>query len=104
MAGFHCAAGWAMQRIDFLIYATGGWAWNRRQGRGKLHSVRRCSRNLGDRTRDTLLVATIGGGLEYAFWDHMSLGVEARYTRYGSHTFNGGTLAVRALLPSSSRP
>jgi outer membrane immunogenic protein len=42
----------------------------------------------------TLLGATVGGGLEYAFTNNWSAGIEGRYSFYGSQTFNGGTVAA----------
>src|SRR5262249_61212014 len=42
----------------------------------------------------TLVGATAGLGLEYAFSNNWSLGVEGRYSWYGTHTYNAGTLAT----------
>jgi outer membrane immunogenic protein len=42
----------------------------------------------------TLFGATLGGGLEYAFTNNWSVGVEGRYTWYGTQTFNGGQVAA----------
>jgi outer membrane immunogenic protein len=42
----------------------------------------------------TLFGATVGGGLEHAFTNNWSFGVEARYSCYGTQTFNAGTLAT----------
>jgi outer membrane immunogenic protein len=42
----------------------------------------------------TLVGATFGGGLEHAFTNNWSLGVEGRYSWYGTQTFNGGTVAA----------
>jgi outer membrane immunogenic protein len=41
----------------------------------------------------TLLGATFGGGFEHAFSNNWSFGVEARYSWYGTHSFNGGVVA-----------
>ncbi len=42
----------------------------------------------------TLVGATLGGGVEHAFTNNWSFGVEGRYSWYGSHTFNSGLLAA----------
>ena len=49
----------------------------------------------------TLAGPTVGGGLEYAFWQNLSLGVEGRYTWYGERTFSGGSLGVVS-VPNSA--
>jgi outer membrane immunogenic protein len=49
----------------------------------------------------TLAGPTIGGGFEYAFSRNLSFGLEGRYTWYGSHTFNSGTVAAIALTPTT---
>ncbi len=45
----------------------------------------------------TLVGGTVGAGLEYAMTNNLSLGVEGRYTWYGSQDFNAGPLAVAAI-------
>jgi outer membrane immunogenic protein len=42
----------------------------------------------------TLFGWTVGGGLEYAFTNNFSAGVEGRYTWYGTQTYNGGLVAT----------
>jgi outer membrane immunogenic protein len=77
--------GYAWDRV--LLYATGGVAWT--QAKGSVSLV-----GIGTFTDDTTVTGgTVGGGLEYAFTNNLSLGVEGRWTFYGDHTFNGGTLA-----------
>ena len=44
--------------------------------------------------RQTLVGGTIGAGLEYGITRNVSLGVEGRYTSYGSKTADLGSLAV----------
>ena len=39
---------------------------------------------------------TVGGGLEYAFTNNFSFGVEGRYSWYGTHNYSGGLLATVA--------
>jgi outer membrane immunogenic protein len=83
--------GYAWDRL--LIYATGGVAWTDVKAQAYFIPFEGAPATSAT-SRATLTGGTIGGGLEYAVWDHVSLGVEARYTRYGSHTFDGGTLAL----------
>lgn len=45
----------------------------------------------------TLFGATVGGGIEYAITNNWSAGVEARYSWYGTQTFDGGTFAAFAV-------
>jgi outer membrane immunogenic protein len=42
----------------------------------------------------TLVGWTVGGGLEYAVTNNWIVGVEGRYSNYGTNTFNGGLLAT----------
>jgi outer membrane immunogenic protein len=42
----------------------------------------------------TLFGATLGAGIEYALSNNWSVGVEGRYSWYGTHTFSGGTVAA----------
>jgi outer membrane immunogenic protein len=74
-----------------LLYATGGVAFTQLKGSVALVG-------LGTVTDDqTLVGGTVGGGLEYAITNNLSLGVEGRYTWYGDQTFNGGTLLGTAV-------
>jgi outer membrane immunogenic protein len=78
--------GYAWDRV--LLYGTGGVAFTQLKGSVSLVG-------LGTVTDDTTVVGgTVGGGLEYAVTNNLSLGVEGRYTWYGDQTFNGGTLAA----------
>jgi outer membrane immunogenic protein len=80
--------GYAFDRV--LIYATGGAAWT--QVKGTVNLV-----GLGSFTNDdTVTGGTVGGGIEWAVWNQVSLGIEGRYTFYGSQTFTGvlGGVAV----------
>jgi outer membrane immunogenic protein len=83
--------GYALDRL--LIYATGGVAWTDVTAGANFIPFGGAPATAGT-DRAILTGGTIGGGLEFALWDHVSLGVEARYTRYASHTFDGGTLAL----------
>lgn len=44
--------------------------------------------------RKTIFGGTFGGGIEYAFSNNWSAGVEARYSWYGNQTFNTGLMTV----------
>ena len=52
--------------------------------------------------RKTLLGATVGAGVEYAFTPNWSLGVEGRYSWYGTHTFNTGVVAASAVVGAAA--
>jgi outer membrane immunogenic protein len=83
--------GYAVDRL--LVYATGGAAWTGvKAGANFVPFGGDPATSATDRA--ILTGGTIGGGFEYAFWNNVSVGVEARYTRYESHTFNGGTVAL----------
>ena len=84
-ASFRGRIGYAMDRV--LLYATGGIAFTNVKGTASLVGI-------GTFTDDTTRTGgTIGGGLEWAVWNNISLGVEGRYTWYGHEDFNGGTIA-----------
>ena len=83
--------GYAVDRL--LVYATGGAAWTGVKAGAFFIPFEGAPATSGT-DHATFTGGTIGGGFEYAFWNHMSLGVEARYTRYGSQTFKGGTVAL----------
>src|SRR5262252_9334706 len=46
---------------------------------------------------DRVLLYAVGGGIEWAVWNNISLGVEGRWTFYGDNDFNGGTLVGNVL-------
>ena len=46
----------------------------------------------------TLTGGTVGAGVEYAFTNNFTVGVEGRYTWYGNERFNAGPLAVAAVV------
>jgi len=54
--------------------------------------------------RDTRLGWTLGGGVEWAIFDHVSVGVEYRHTDLGQQTFNLGTTDVSVKVPTISAP
>ncbi len=73
--------GYAFDRI--LLYATGGVAWTQRKATVSLVGIGTFTND------DTVTGGTVGGGLEYAFTNNISLGVEGRWTFYGDQTFSG---------------
>jgi len=48
----------------------------------------------------TLTGGTVGGGIEYAIVKNWTIGLEGRYTWYGSATYNGGSVAAIAGSPT----
>jgi len=71
--------GYAWDRT--LLYATGGVAFA--QAKGTVGLV-----GIGTFTNDdTVVGGTVGGGLEYAFTNNVSLGIEGRYSFYGDQNF-----------------
>jgi len=81
--------GYAFDRV--LLYATGGVAFTQLKGSAALVG-------LGVVTDDqTIVGGTVGGGIEWAVWNNISLGVEGRWTFYGDNDFNGGTLVGNVL-------
>ena len=89
--------GWAWDR--FLIYGTGGIGFTSVDFTSNwIPTVAGGFAFPGTFVddRQTLAGPTVGAGFEYAFWNNVSLGVEGRYTWYGSHTFNNGAVAAIA--------
>src|SRR5712691_3217761 len=93
--------GYAWDR--FLLYVTGGAAWTDVTVGANFIPV-----TIGGvafpgtvaTDRQTLTGATVGGGLEYAITNNVSLGIEGRYTWYDTHNFNTGALATIGLPPA----
>ena len=50
----------------------------------------------------TLFGPTAGLGVEYAFTNNWSFGVEGRYTWYGTQSFNAGAIASAAIGPAAA--
>ena len=89
--------GYAWDR--WMIYATGGAAWTQVQAAANFIAITSGGFAFpADVITDTKtrVGATVGGGLEYAFTDNWSFGVEGRYTWYGTQGFSGGSLATIA--------
>ncbi len=73
-----------------LWYATGGVAWTRESFAGDATFVfpgETIALNIVPVSK-TVVGATAGGGLEYAVTDQLTLGLEGRYTWYGSQHFD----------------
>jgi outer membrane immunogenic protein len=77
--------GYAIDRV--LLYATGGVAFTQAKVGSNLVGI-------GSVTDDqTVVGGTVGGGVEWAVWNNISLGVEGRFNFYGDQNFNVGTVA-----------
>jgi outer membrane immunogenic protein len=73
--------GYAWDRV--LLYATGGVAWAQRKNTVSLVGI-------GVATNDDVVTGgTVGGGLEYAIWNNVSIGVEGRWSFYGDQNITG---------------
>jgi outer membrane immunogenic protein len=73
--------GYTWDRV--LLYATGGAAFTQLN----------VGTNIGAglvSDDQTIVGGTVGGGIEYAVTNNISLGVEGRWTFYGDNNFNGG--------------
>jgi len=73
--------GYSWDRL--LIYATGGVAFAQRKVTVNLVGLATATND------DTLTGGTVGGGLEYAIWNNVSIGVEGRWSFYGDQTITG---------------
>jgi len=73
--------GYAVDRL--LIYATGGVAFTQKKATVTLVGL---GAGVND---DTIVGGTVGGGLEYAIWNNVSVGVEGRWSFYGDQTVTG---------------
>lgn len=82
--------GYAWDRT--LLYGMGGISWTR-------VTVGTNSVSAGGSFTDSVTFAgfTTGGGLEYALTTNLSVGVEGRYTWYGSDSYMGGPLLTQTL-------
>ena len=101
----------------FLVYATGGVAWagvtaeafyapgsvatpgaggGTGIGPGTGAGIAVATPGAFASDRHTLVGATIGGGVEFALTDSVSLGVEYRYSDFGHETFNLGAVPFPA--------
>jgi outer membrane immunogenic protein len=83
--------GYAWDR--YLLYATGGLALTGVTVGANFITFAGAPGTSGSDSA-VLVGGTLGAGLEYALWNNVSLGIEGRYTWYGTHNFNGGTVAL----------
>jgi outer membrane immunogenic protein len=90
--------GYAWDR--WLVYATGGVGFTSVRVGSNFIPVTTFPPTFATDSQ-TFAGPTVGAGIEYAFWQNVSLGVEARYTWYGSHTFNSGSVAAIAVTPTT---
>ncbi len=95
--------GYAWDRV--LLYATGGVAFTDVQATSNWLSTTVGVNppivfpgTLASQTKN-LVGATVGAGLEYGVTNNFTVGVEGRYTWYGSQTFGAGLLATAATPP-----
>jgi outer membrane immunogenic protein len=88
--------GYAWDRT--LLYVTGGLALTGVKTSSNFVVFGIDPATAGSQTK-TLAGATLGGGLEQMVTRNVSLGVEGRYSWYGSQTFNTGTVALAGPPP-----
>ena len=89
--------GYAWDRV--LLYVTGGAAWTDVTVGANFIPFQGFPGTVASE-RQTLTGATVGGGLEYAITNNLSLGIEGRYTWYDTHNFNTGALATIGFPPA----
>jgi outer membrane immunogenic protein len=85
-----------------LLYVTGGVAFTQMKAGtffGAVGAVPATSAS----DDQTVVGGTVGGGLEYALTNNLSLGVEGRWTFYGTQDFNGGNVLLGA-APGTPAP
>jgi outer membrane immunogenic protein len=84
--------GYAWDR--WMLYVTGGAAFTDLSvGNTFIPSLGVPAGSTGS-DKKTIVGATLGGGMEYAFSNNWSFGVEARYSWYGNQTFNTGLMTI----------
>jgi outer membrane immunogenic protein len=86
--------GYAWDRT--LLYATGGVAFTDVTAYTNWIPIGVFPGVITSQTK-TLVGATVGAGVEHAFTDNFTVGVEGRYTWYGTQTFDAGVLPTAAL-------
>jgi outer membrane immunogenic protein len=86
--------GYAWDRT--LLYATGGVAFTDVTAYTNWIPVGVFPGVITSQTK-TLVGATVGAGVEHAFTDNFTVGVEGRYTWYGTQTFDAGVLPTATL-------
>jgi outer membrane immunogenic protein len=86
--------GYAFDRT--LLYVTGGAAFTQVRANSNFIPITIFPGTIASDTK-TLIGGTIGGGVEYAVTNNFTLGMEGRYTWYGSERFAAGPVAVIAV-------
>ena len=87
--------GYAFDRV--MIYATGGGAFTNVIVGSNYIALTTAGVNFPaavGSSEKTIAGWTFGGGLEYAFVNNWSVGIEGRYSWYGTHRFSGPALAT----------
>jgi outer membrane immunogenic protein len=88
-----------------LVYGTGGLAWARNEASMRCPDGVRfgvCAFTGGFTASDSKYVLgwSVGGGAEMRLWHHLAVGVEYRYTDFGSHDYS---IPVPKVGPVSGR-
>lgn len=86
--------GYAMDRT--LFYVTGGVAFTQVRSYSNWIQFGIFPATVAYDNK-TLAGATVGAGVEYAFTNNFTVGVEGRYTWYGNERFNAGQVAIIAV-------
>ena len=81
--------GYAMDRT--LFYVTGGVAFTQVRSYSNWIPFQIFPGTIAYDSK-TLTGGTVGAGMEYAFTNNFTVGVEGRYTWYGNERFNAGPL------------
>ena len=76
-----------------LFYVTGGAAFTGVRASSNFVPFGIFPGTLASETK-TLTGGTIGAGVEYAVTNNLTLGMEGRYSYYGSERFNAGSVAI----------
>jgi outer membrane immunogenic protein len=88
-----------------LWYATGGIAWTGVSLGAKLDIENESAPATGPydlaRVSKTAVGWTLGGGVDYAVREDVTLGLEGRYNRYGSHHFDTWAVSDPAAFPAT---
>jgi len=77
-----------------LIYVTGGVAFTQMKVGTALVSSAGLLGGFAATDDTTVVGGTVGVGFEYAFTNNISLGIEGRWTGYGTQDFDGGSPVV----------
>ena len=90
--------GYAWDR--WLVYGTGGVAFANIEATLALVPAPFALPTFVGSRSDTATGWTIGAGVEYAFWNNLSIGLEYRFTQFGRQDFSlaGGTLLAFPVL------